>query len=165
MFQEAHRQGRQKRQKLPTTRQNVWQSGNCRLAGQVCSTWAFNFSSSQIRLWKYKQAFAGLLHGIEAMQFGLICARSRHHWCQLHHLPTAGELSISLQTSHFTWPLLTYRVPRKVLWWALRNLGIEELNDEFVSRVSTARSFELDSVCIRDLFSTPCFSYLCWCAT
>ena len=62
-------------------------------------------------------------------------------------------------------------VPRKVLWWALRGLGVEEwaviqgmykcqhmvpVNGQY------REEFGFESVCIRDLFSAPCFSYLCW---
>ena len=66
------------------------------------------------------------------------------------------------------------RVPRKVLWWALRSLGVEEwavrviqgMYTDVKSRVPVnsqySKEFGLELVCIRDLFSAPCFSYLCW---
>ena len=65
------------------------------------------------------------------------------------------------------------RVPRKVLWWALKSLGVEKWAVHViqgmyrdvksrVSTVSTARSSGLELVCIRDLFSAPFYSYLCW---
>ena len=62
------------------------------------------------------------------------------------------------------------QVPRKVLWWALRSLGVEEWAVRVIQgmytdvksrvRVNGQYSKELELVCIRDLFSAPCFSYL-----
>ena len=66
------------------------------------------------------------------------------------------------------------RVPRKVIWWALRKLGVEEWIVQLVqgmyanarSRVRvgevSAKSLRWRSGSIRDLYSVPCSSSLCW---
>ena len=65
------------------------------------------------------------------------------------------------------------RVPRKVIWWALRKLGVEEWIVRLVqgmyanarSRVRVgegfSKEFEVKVGSIRDLYSVPCSSSLC----
>ena len=66
------------------------------------------------------------------------------------------------------------RVPREVIWWALRKLGVEEwivrlvqgmyanARSQFgMARVS-AKSLRWRSGSIRDPYSVPCSSSLCW---
>ena len=66
------------------------------------------------------------------------------------------------------------RVPRKVIWWALRKLGVEEWIVRLVqgmyanarSRVRVgegfSKEFEVKVGSIRDPYSVPCSSSLCW---
>ena len=66
------------------------------------------------------------------------------------------------------------RVPQKVIWWALRKLGVEEWIVRLVQRMyANARSrvrvgegfskeFEVKVGSIRDPYSVPCSSSLCW---
>ena len=66
------------------------------------------------------------------------------------------------------------RVPRKVIWWALRKLGVEEWIVWLVqgmyanawSRVRVgegfSKEFEVKVGSIRDPYSVPCSSSLCW---
>ena len=65
-------------------------------------------------------------------------------------------------------------VPRKVIWWALRKLGVEEWIVRLVqgmypnarSRVRVgkgfSKAFEVKVRSIRDPYSVPCSSSLCW---
>ena len=66
------------------------------------------------------------------------------------------------------------RVPRKVIWWALRKLGVDEWIVRLVqgmyanarSRVHVgegfSKEFEVKVGSIRDPYSVPCSSSLCW---
>ena len=107
---------------------------------------------------------------IDAMQFGFVPGRG-----------TTDAISIirQLQEKYISANKPLYfafvdlekafdRVPRKVLWWALRSLGAEKWAVRVIQVMYTdvngqySKEFGLELVCIRDLSSAPCFSYLCW---
>ena len=54
------------------------------------------------------------------------------------------------------------RVPRKVLWWAMRSLGVEEWAIRVIqggSTDSTVRSLESEWACIKVQYSARCSSW------
>ena len=106
---------------------------------------------------------------IDAMQFGIVPGFFIFRRLQEKYIAANKPLYFAFVDLEKAFD----RVPRKVLWWALRSLGVEEWAVCVIQGMYTdvkscvcvngqySKEFGLEYVCIRDLFSAPCFSYLC----